>query len=229
MSPTHAGKRGRRRPTRRRSSGGALGGILRWLVCFVLVGLLVLFVASVTGQLERRAPQRGERVGADGWEIPSRRLDVTTPGEPLAGGLAAQVSRLAEGVRGEGAASEGAGDEQPGGGAASTQGTESAPVRAQVILANGCGVNRLVARLTPLVRGGGFDVCGVSDADRRDYRETLIVDRCGDRGRAEAVAAYFRQRWGVGRVLTQVRRAPEADVLVVIGSDLGASFEIAQP
>ncbi len=202
--------------------------MLRWMACFLLVGVLVLFVASVTGQLERRAPQRGEKVAADGWEIPSRRLDVTTGEAPLGGGLAAQVSRLAEGVRGKQRPAPEDADEEPSAeDAVPVVPAESVVTR--VLLANGCGANRLAARLTPLVRAGGFDVCGVSDADRRTYGETLIVDRCGDLARAQAVAAFFRRQWGVGRLVSQVREAPEADVLVVAGRDLAARLEAGEP
>jgi hypothetical protein len=90
----------------------------------------------------------------------------------------------------------------------------------RVFLANGCGVDRLAASLCDELRAAGFDVCGVDNADRSDYSETLVVDRCGARRGADAVCAFFRERFGVGRVLRQARRAPLADVLVILGRDL---------
>ncbi|MBD3235561.1 MAG: hypothetical protein GF330_02525 [Candidatus Eisenbacteria bacterium] len=99
------------------------------------------------------------------------------------------------------------------------------PVR--VHLANGCGVNRLAARMRERFRAAGFDVCGVDNADRNDYGETLVVDRCGDAQRADAVRAFLQEGWHVGRLVRQVRRAPMSDVLVVLGRDLAASLEPA--
>jgi hypothetical protein len=224
-----AGTAGRRRRTaRRKGSGGMLAGLGRWLLCFLLSAVVLLFLASVTGLMGRRAPKEQPTVAADVWAIPSQRMGLATRDEGRPGGLAAKVSQLAEGVREAGRTTDHAEDEaeEP------APGDLPAEVEAQatrVILANGCGVDRLAAQLTPLVRAGGFDVCGVSDGDARNYTETLVIDRSGDRSKAQGVCAYFRERWGVGRVLLQERVPHEADVLVVLGSDLGRQFSTAKP
>lgn len=98
-----------------------------------------------------------------------------------------------------------------------------APVR--VHLANGCGVDRLAAGMRDRFRQAGFDVCGVDNADRSDYIETLVIDRCGDRIKAQAVCTFLRERWGVGRLILQVRSAPMTDVLVVLGPDLAVAMQ----
>ncbi len=223
MSRRAAG--GRRR---RKSSGGGLGDVGRWLLCVALMAVVLLFLASVTGLMGKRPEEPEPTAAADVWAIPGQRLGVAAQEGGRPGGLAARVSQLAEGVREAGRIAEqgepGANDRD----GAEPEAEGELPA-ARVLLANGTGVNRLAARLTPLVREGGFDVCGVSDADSRDYAETLIIDRCGDRQPAEAVCAFFRQRWGVGRILRQARSAPEADVLVVLGSDLAGQVGAGQP
>lgn len=223
MSPRATDRR-----RRRKRPGGALAGAGRWLLCALLSAVVLLFVASVAGLMGRRSAAPAPSAATDVWAIPSQRLDLAPRDGGRSNGLAARVSRLAEGVRAVGRE----GGEEERGGADPDAVEPAAEVElqaARVLLTNGTDVNRLAARLTPPVRAGGFDVCGVSDADRRDYAETLIIDRCGDRRRAEAVCAYFRERWGVGRVVLQARVAPEADVLVVLGRDLARQFSPGQP
>jgi hypothetical protein len=71
------------------------------------------------------------------------------------------------------------------------------------------------------MRAAGFDVCGAANADRSDYAETVVIDRTGDRGKADAVCRFLRANWGAGRVVLQARNSLESDVLVVLGRDLG--------
>ncbi len=216
----------RRRRTPKKKPRGWLGGMGRWCVAVLLVSVVVLFLASFLGLFGRQGdPQREEAV-AD-WEIPSHRLtaDLEHGDEADRGPdneFATRVSRWAEEVRGgERRAEEPTPSaDADAGGPVPEAPLAQTPVR--VHLANGCGVNRLAASLTDPVREGGFDVCGTSNADRTDYTETLIIDRSGDRQRAEAVCDFFQRRWGVGRVLLQTRSATETEVLVVLGHDLGA-------
>jgi LytR cell envelope-related transcriptional attenuator len=94
------------------------------------------------------------------------------------------------------------------------------PPQVKVFVANGCGVNRFASRFKDELRDVGFDVWGVTDADRSDYSMTLVIDRGGHAERAEEVCSYFQARWGVGRVLLQERSGSETDVLVILGRDL---------
>ena len=73
-----------------------------------------------------------------------------------------------------------------------------------------------------LLRAEGFDVCGICNADADDYRETVVIDRCGESWKAEAIVQVLQGRWGVGRLVRQRRDSPEADVLVILGADLGS-------
>jgi hypothetical protein len=95
----------------------------------------------------------------------------------------------------------------------------------RVILSNGCGVSGLAARMREELRAAGFDVCGIGTADRDDYEQTVVIDRCGDRAKADAVRDSLQARYGVGRVVLQPRNSPETDVLVILGHDLPAHLE----
>jgi hypothetical protein len=225
---TRRPKRGtssQRTPRKRALSQGKepdlFGRVVRGTLAFVLFVVLLLFAASVIiPRILGSGPEEDARLSAelDAGALTSQALLVQT-------GLVEARHAVSRGLHDQAAA------EASGTGAAkatrSTDGAESrtsAPVGAKpirVYLANGCGVDRLAAtlrdRLVPLAR---IDVCGVSDADRTDYRETLIVDRCGDPAMAAEVCRIFQERWGVGRVLQQVRDAPATDVLVVLGQDL---------
>jgi len=97
-----------------------------------------------------------------------------------------------------------------------------APAAVRVHIANGCGVNRLAARMRSELQENGFDVCGISNAGCTDYAETVVIDRCGERWKAEAVCRHLQSNFGVGRIVLQQRPTPEADVLVVLGLDLGS-------
>ncbi len=90
----------------------------------------------------------------------------------------------------------------------------------RVVLANGSGVAKLAAMLRAPFRAAGFDVCGAINADCSDYAETVVVDRCGDRAKAEAVCAFLRARWGTGRIVLQSRNSLESDVLIILGRDM---------
>ncbi len=211
----------RKRVSGQRKESDLFGRVVRGTLALVLLVVLLLFAASViiphilgSGRGEDRRLSAERDAGA----LTNRHLLTQT-------GLTEASHAVSWGLDDPAAA------QASGTGAAkatrSTDGAESrisAPADAKpirVYLANGCGVDRLAAtlrvRLAPLAR---IDVCGVSDADRSDYRETLIVDRCGDPAMAAEVCRIFQEQWRVGRVLLQARDAPATDVLVVLGQDL---------
>ncbi len=196
--------RTRRPTTRTRPRPGLLGTFGRWLLGSVLLVVLLLFLASVLGVFDwgRRDRIPPAEMAGGGWEVPSQRLSLESTSTEPASRWNTEV--LAAGESGQApVVGEAAGP----------------PIR--VYVTNGCGVNRLASSLRPRLQEAGFDVCGVENADRSDYSETLIVDRCGDLGKAEAVCAFFQEQWGVGRVLLQARSSSETEVLVILGRDLG--------
>lgn len=217
MSRTTRRKRSPARPNR------SLGKLARQGLALLLVVVVALFVASLLGYLDfgKRAPaDPAEMVTANGESSDYRRAlanspyaDLKTPAQP---GTLRRISQWAA----ELISSEDEGDTAAPGDPWQSPPPEELATSARVFLANGCAVDRLAATLRPILREAGFDVCGVDNADCKDYYETLVIDRGGHPGEAEAVAALLRERWQVGRVLRQVRHSPEADVLVVLGRDL---------
>jgi hypothetical protein len=65
------------------------------------------------------------------------------------------------------------------------------------------------------LRDGGFDVLEVSNADRADYRTTLVVSRTEAPEPGKAVAEYL----GTSHVIQQISSQEMIDVTVIVGRD----------
>lgn len=87
------------------------------------------------------------------------------------------------------------------------------PIRIQ--LWNGSGRSGLAAELASYLRDGGFDVLEVSNADRSDYRSTLVVNRNENPEPARIVAEYL----GTSHVIQQAGSQEMIDVTVIVGRD----------
>jgi hypothetical protein len=87
------------------------------------------------------------------------------------------------------------------------------PIRVQ--LWNGSGRSGLAAELASYLRDGGFDVLEVSNADRSDYRTTLVVNRNENPEPARVVAEYL----GTDHVVEQAGSQEMIDVTVIVGRD----------
>jgi hypothetical protein len=87
------------------------------------------------------------------------------------------------------------------------------PIRIQLL--NGSGYVGLAGELASFLRDGGFDVLEVSNADRADYRTTLVVGRRPERGPARIVAEYL----GTSHVIQQMGSQEMIDVTVIVGRD----------
>jgi len=212
-----ASRSGSRRSRRSRGGGDrSLGRLVRGVLEFLLVVVLLLFAASLLGLLSSRGVQEGQ-TGDEGW-----------------GGGRPQILPAVAPAGGEGFGE--AGDRvagrrslppiapfrsSPGHAAIGA----APPIRLH--LANGCGVARLAARMREAFRGSGFDVLGISNADTDSYRETIVVRRSAERLEGEAVVTFLRERWGVGRLISQERSSPTVDVLVILGQDLADALEDA--
>ena len=87
------------------------------------------------------------------------------------------------------------------------------PIRIQ--LWNGSGRSGVAAELASYLRDGGFDVLEVANADRPDYRATLIVNRTQNPEPAHVVAEYL----GTTHVIQQAGTQEMIDVTVIVGRD----------
>jgi len=87
------------------------------------------------------------------------------------------------------------------------------PIRIQ--LWNGSGRSGVAAELASYLRDGGFDVLEVANADRPDYRATLIVNRTQNPEPARVVAEYL----GTTHVIQQAGTQEMIDVTVIVGRD----------
>jgi hypothetical protein len=87
------------------------------------------------------------------------------------------------------------------------------PVRIELL--NGSGRAGLAGQLASYLRDGGFDVMEVSNADRFDYRTTLVVNRTAEPEPGKVVAEYL----GTRHVIQQEGSQEMIDVTVIVGRD----------
>ena len=85
----------------------------------------------------------------------------------------------------------------------------------RIQLWNGSGRSGVAAELASYLRDGGFDVLEVANADRPDYRATLIVNRTQNPEPARVVAEYL----GTTHVIQQAGTQEMIDVTVIVGRD----------
>ena len=98
------------------------------------------------------------------------------------------------------------------------------PVVVEIL--NGCGRSGVAEQVASHLRGCGFDVMYVGNADDFEFAETIVVDRTGDRDKALAVAAAL----GDVPVVDQVSSAFFVDVTVILGDDVStSSFFVGNP
>ena len=87
------------------------------------------------------------------------------------------------------------------------------PIRIELL--NGSGRSGLAGELASYLRDGGFDVLEVSNADRADYRTTLVVCRTEAPEPGKIVAEYL----GTRHVIQQISSQEMIDVTVIVGRD----------
>ena len=87
------------------------------------------------------------------------------------------------------------------------------PIRIQLL--NGSGRPGLAGELASYLRDGGFDVLEVSNADRSDYKFTLVVGRTEAPEPGRIVAEYL----GTRHVIQQIGSQELIDVTVIVGRD----------
>jgi hypothetical protein len=85
----------------------------------------------------------------------------------------------------------------------------------QIEVLNGTGEPGVAREVTMRLRRMGIDVLIEGNAQRFDYRETILVDR---KGNPELMKKLSR-RLGVSRVITQIQERPRIDATLIVGWD----------
>src|SRR5262245_52662626 len=92
-------------------------------------------------------------------------------------------------------------------------GAPKQPIRVELL--NGSGRVGLAGALASYLRDGGFDVLEVGNADRSDYRTTLVVSRTEAAEPGRIVTDYL----GTRHVIQQIGSQELIDVTVIVGRD----------
>ncbi|GJM44777.1 MAG: hypothetical protein DHS20C21_16190 [Gemmatimonadota bacterium] len=92
------------------------------------------------------------------------------------------------------------------------------PIRVEVL--NGSTVAKAGLGLAEALRAKGFDVVTIDNADRSDYRETLVLDRVGEMSYAAAVAREL------GTEPSFLQKNPDLllEVTVILGEDQAHAY-----
>ena len=85
----------------------------------------------------------------------------------------------------------------------------------KVEVLNGAGVSGIAQRVTDYLRKEGFDVINYGNAESFSFYETIVLDRIGNRHRAQRVA----QAVGAGTVVEQKNPFLALDVTMILCRD----------
>jgi hypothetical protein len=85
----------------------------------------------------------------------------------------------------------------------------------QIEVLNGTGESGVAREVTMKLRRMGIDVLIEGNAQRFDYRETILVDRKGN----PDLMKRLSRRLGVSRVITQIQERPRVDATLIVGWD----------
>ncbi len=85
----------------------------------------------------------------------------------------------------------------------------------RVIVYNGAGKPDIAGQVAQVLIKSGMRVVDTKNADRFDYKETLIVVQNSDMAKGESVAKVL----GVGKVVDQPSEQGVADIIIIVGQD----------
>ncbi|PIE04385.1 MAG: hypothetical protein CSA76_04475 [Spirochaetales bacterium] len=103
---------------------------------------------------------------------------------------------------------------------AGTFGEKLLTVRVEIL--NGTQVTGLASRTAQIFRSYGFRLSSVTNADRNDYEQTVVLDRRGNPDAARQVAELIR----CGRIHSRIdeNRDETVDVTVILGKDFDGRY-----
>jgi hypothetical protein len=96
---------------------------------------------------------------------------------------------------------------------------EGGPVRVEVL--NGSGIGRAGIDAAETLRAQGFDVVDIRNADRSDYKESIVLDRVGIPEYAQTVSRAL----GASEPCLQRNDDLLLEVTVILGRDLALRNE----
>jgi hypothetical protein len=85
----------------------------------------------------------------------------------------------------------------------------------RVIVYNGSGMPGTAGEAAQTLIKAGMRVVDTKNADRFDYKETLIVVQDGDLAKGESVKKVL----GLGKVVDQPSEQDVADIIIIVGQD----------
>ncbi len=85
----------------------------------------------------------------------------------------------------------------------------------RVIVYNGSGAPGTAGEVAQVLIKAGMRVVDTKNADRFDYKETLIVVQDGDLAKGESVKKVL----GIGKVVDQPSEQDVADIIIIVGQD----------
>jgi len=92
-------------------------------------------------------------------------------------------------------------------------------IRVEVL--NGCGVNRLAIKIANILRKKGFNVVRIGDANKKDFEETIVIERGDDNMKN---AKYFADIINCENIGKDVDTALFLEVTIIIGKDYKEIF-----
>lgn len=90
----------------------------------------------------------------------------------------------------------------------------------QIEVLNGTGEPRVAMEVATELRRGGIDVLIVDNAERRDFRESILVDRRGNRRLMGRLSKQLHCR----EVLEQTREHSLVDATYIVGADKAQEY-----
>lgn len=85
----------------------------------------------------------------------------------------------------------------------------------QIEVLNGTHASGIAMEVAKDLRRRGVDVLVVDNAERLDFRESILVDRTGDERLARRIARIV----GCREIVTQVRERPLVEATYIVGAD----------
>ena len=92
-------------------------------------------------------------------------------------------------------------------------------IRIEVL--NGCGVDRLAIKVAHLLRKKGFNVVKIGDTNKKNFEETVVLERSDENMEN---ANYFADRIGCKNVGTDIDTALFLEITIIIGKDYKKIF-----